>query len=311
MKLRMQILATVFVAVAGLAAAAPTVRPAVASELTLVVNGIPITSYDIARRTALLRLQHERGDLKAKARQDMIDQALERSEMSRYHVKVGDPEVDAAFEKFASGNHLSTAQLSTILDKAGVTADHFKQYIRTQIGWGRVLQKRFQVVGMVSEQDAVQRILKNGGVKPTATEYKLQQFIFVIPKDQKKQLLARRRSEANALRAEFSSCDTSRQLVLSKRLIDVTVRDLGQVLGPQLPGDWEKQVKATAAGHATPIRETDRGVEFLGICSTREVSDDRVAQLVFSTEDNGEEKVKQMRENYLAELRKKARIEQH
>jgi peptidyl-prolyl cis-trans isomerase SurA len=218
--------------------------------------------------------------------------------------------VNAAFTKFAAGNHLSVQQLSTILDRAGVTADHFKDYVRTQIGWGRVLQKRFQVVGMISEQDAVQRILKNGGVKPTAKEFTLQQFIFVIPAKDKKALLAKRKSEAEAFRTEFSNCDTSRQLVLSKGLIDVTVRDLGQIIAPQLPPDWEKQIEATTSGHTTPIRETDRGIEFIGVCSTRDVSNDRVAQLVFSAEDNGDQKVKAMRDSYLAELRKKAQIEQ-
>jgi peptidyl-prolyl cis-trans isomerase SurA len=312
MRLRTRILALAFVALAGLGlvAAGPVTGPAMASEVKLVVDGIPITSFDIARRAALLKLQHKGGNISAEARQDMIDQALERSEIHRYHVDAGDAEVNAAFAKFAAGNHLAPQQLSTILDRAGVTADHFKEYIRTQIGWARVLQKRFQVVGMISEQDAVQRIIKNGGVKPTATEYSLQQFIFVIPPKDKKALLAKRRSQAEALRTQFSSCDTSRQLVLSKGLIDVTVRDLGQIIAPQLPPDWEKQIKATPPGHATPIRETDRGVEFIGVCSTREVSDDRVAQLVFSAEDNGDQKAKEMRDNYINELRKKARIEQ-
>jgi peptidyl-prolyl cis-trans isomerase SurA len=230
--------------------------------------------------------------------------------MRRYHVVVSDSEVNNAYKKFAEGNHLSAGQLTTILNRAGVTAAHFKDYVRTQIGWGRVLQKRFRVVGMISEQEAVQRMLKDGGVKPKATEYTLQQVIFVIPSKQKRALLAKRRREAQALRSQFTDCGATRQLVLSKKLIDVTVRDLGRVLGPALPPDWAKLVKATSAGHTTKLRDTNRGVEFIAVCKTDVVSDDRVAQLVFSSEDgSAEKKAEKMRSEYIKELREKAHIE--
>lgn len=312
MRLRIRILATVLAALLGLGApiAGPVGPAAAANEVKLVVNNIPITSYDIARRAALLRLQHKTGNLRAQARQDMIDQALEKHEIQRYHVDVTDAEVNTAFDKFASSNHLSASQLSSILNRAGVTADHFKDYIRVQMGWGRVLQQRYQVSGMITEQEAVQRILKDGGVKPKTTEYTLQQIIFVIPSKQMHALLAKRRREAEALRPQISDCNATRKIVLSKGLIDVTVRDLGRVLEPTLPPDWAKLIKATSAGHTTKLRDTNRGVEFIAVCKTREVSDDRVAQLVFSAEDtSGEKKVKEMRDDYIKELRKKAHIE--
>src|SRR5690606_30126398 len=94
----------------------------------------------------------------------------------------------------------------------------------------------------------------------------------------------------------------------ARGLLDVTVRDLGRVLEPQLPPDWEKLIKETKSGQATRVRETDRGVEFIGICSTREVSDDRVAQLVFQSEQTGDKAAEKVNEEYMAELKQKARI---
>lgn len=58
------------------------------------------------------------------------------------------------------------------------------------------------------------------------------------------------------------------------------------------------------------MRETDRGVEFIGVCSTREVSDDRVAQMVFQNENSGNDAMEKEAQAYLAELRKNARISQ-
>ncbi|TJV27962.1 MAG: peptidylprolyl isomerase, partial [Mesorhizobium sp.] len=84
--------------------------------------------------------------------------------------------------------------------------------------------------------------------------------------------------------------------------------DLGRILAPQLPPDWADQIKATKVGGATPTRETDRGVEFIGICSSREVSDDKAAQMVFQSEGSSGKDADELSTKYVEELRKKARI---
>ena len=71
------------------------------------------------------------------------------------------------------------------------------------------------------------------------------------------------------------------EIDFAKGLIDVTVRDLGRVLEAELPGDWKDQIIATKAGGATPVRTTDRGAEFIAVCRSRAVSDDKVAELQF------------------------------
>lgn len=282
------------------------IRPAEASEIRYIINNLPVTSYDIQRRAAFLRLQRQSGNLAAKAEQDMIEQTLRAVEMKRLNINIPKEAVDKSFEGFASSNKLSAKQLTQILQQSGVTAGHFKEFIRVQMGWNAALGARFRAEGRMSEQDVVQRMLQNGGTKPKALEYMLQQVIFVVPAKERKSLMAKRRREADAMRQRFSGCDSTRQF--AKGLIDVTVRDLGRVLEPELPPDWEKLIKATGQGQATKIRDTDRGVEFIGICSTREVSDDRVAQMVFTNEGSMDEKAKAFSDKYTKELRDKARI---
>ena len=129
-------------------------------------------------------------------------------------------------------------------------------------------------------------MLEKGGAKPSATEYMLQQVIFVVPAGERSatwpSASARPRPCARA------STAATRTREFAKGLIDVTVRDLGRMLAPQLPPDWAEQIKATKLGGATAVRETERGVEFIGICSSREVSDDQVAQMVFQSEGGGD-----------------------
>lgn len=284
------------------------VRLANASEIKYIVNNVPITTYDIQRRASFFKLQRRAGGAK-EAADDMIDQALRASEIKRFGIKISDQQVDDAYGRFAAQNKLKPAQMDEILNQTGVTKAHFKDFIRSQMGWSQVLQAKYRSSGTLSEQDVVQRMLQKGGNKPKATEYMLQQVVFVVPAAERKSSLGKRKREAEAMRARFSGCDKTREF--AKGLIDVTVRDLGRVLAPELPADWADAIKSTQTGSATGVRETDRGVEFIGICSSKEVSDDRVAQMVFqseATKQGGE--AEEFSKKYMDELRKKAKIVQ-
>lgn len=293
-----------------------SVNPAVAAsggtEIKIIVSGNAITSGDIARRAAFLKLQRRGGNLNQIAREELTEEMLKRVEMKSRGVNISDQEVDQAYAGFATRNNMSVAQLNQLMNQAGITPQHFKNYIMVQMGWGRLISARFRSSGMISEQEAVQRMLKDGGKKPVATEYHLQQVIFVVPSAKRSPAtLAKRKQEANALRSRIQGCNTTRQQ--AKGIIDVTVRDLGRILEQQLPQEWAKQVKATKVNGSTAPQETEKGVEFLTLCSTRQVSDDRVAQLVFSMEGTEspagqEKKAEEMSKSYLKELREKATI---
>jgi peptidyl-prolyl cis-trans isomerase SurA len=293
-------------AVLALGIGAATILPVDATEIRYVVNDRPITSFDIERRAALLRLMQRKGNVNELAAEEMIDQTLRQQEMARSGVNITQAMVDESYRNFAGSNNMTVAQLDQILGQAGVGKEHFKEFIRTQIGWGRVMQSRSRSGTILSEQDVVQKMLQQGGQKPTATEYMLQQVIFVVPAAQRGQLLAKRKREAQAMRDRFNGCANTVQF--AKGLIDVTVRDMGRVLAPELPPEWKDQISNTRPGNATPIRETERGVEFIGICSAREVSDDHVARMVFQSQQAGDGSFEDAAKEYMAELRKKARI---
>ncbi|TIP73180.1 MAG: peptidylprolyl isomerase [Mesorhizobium sp.] len=278
--------------------------PAFASQIKYVVNNVPITTGDIQHRAAFLRLQRKKGN----AAEEMIEQTLRVAEARRLGIRISDAQVDAAYQRFATTNKMQLKQLDGVMAQSGVGKEHFKEFIRSQMAWNQALtaRHRSESGGALSEQDVVRRMLDNGGTKPTAMEYMLQQVIFVVPAAERSATLSKRKREADAMRARFNGCNTSREF--AKGLIDVTVRDLGRILAPQLPPDWADQIKATKVGGATPTRETDRGVEFIGICSSREVSDDKAAQMVFQSEGSIGKDADEISKKYVEELRKKARI---
>jgi peptidyl-prolyl cis-trans isomerase SurA len=278
-----------------------------ASDIKVTVNKAPITSLDVSQRTAFLKLQRRKGKLSELAVNELIDDSLKNAEARRLGIKIPDADVEKAFQGFASDNKLKPAQLTEILNQSGVTAKHFKNYIRTQMSWGQAVGARFRSTGRMTEQEAVRKMLEKGGVKPSATEYVLQQVIFVVPAAKRGQIMGARKKEANALRGRYNGCANTRQFV--QGLKDVTVRELGRVLAPELPPEWADMVKKTQAGAATGIRETEKGVEFLGICGAKEVSDDRAATVALEEQENGgKNSGDALTEKYIKELREKASI---
>jgi peptidyl-prolyl cis-trans isomerase SurA len=277
-----------------------------ASDIKITVNKVPITSLDITHRVAFLKLQRKSGNLAGTANEELIDEALKRAEIRRLGISIPDKAVNDAFANFANGNKLKPAQLEDILNKSGVTAKHFKDYIRVQMGWGQAVGSRFRATSQLTEQQAVRKMLEKGGAKPSATEYMLQQVIFVVPAAKRGQILGQRKKEAAAMRARFSGCENTRQFATG--LKDVTVRELGRFLAPELPPEWAELIKKTQAGSATAVRETEKGVEFIGVCRAKEVSDDKAAALSLQAGSGGGKGAEELDKKYLEELRGKAQI---
>ncbi len=280
------------------------------SGIAVVVNKTPITTAEVARRAAFLRLQHQKSDTKT-AREVMIDEILKRQEVARVKMSVSTDEVDKAFERFAAGNKLTTAQMGQILDRAGVGVEHFKNYIAVQMSWPRLVNARYNGGGRgkMSNQELVTRMLE-AKEKPVTTEYFLQQVIFVVPPAKRNAILGKRQKEANAARTKFPGCDQAKQFAAG--YLDVSIKDLGRVLAPEMPEDWKPLVEKAPANGTTATRVTERGVEFLAICNQKQVSDDYAAEVVFRAEDANKTKKEGENPNekkYLAELRSKAVIE--
>ncbi|WP_438749262.1 peptidylprolyl isomerase [Pararhizobium sp. O133] len=293
----------------GLAlSSAPAVSAA--SKVVAVVNGTPITSGDVAKRTAFMRLQRQNGGAAA-ARDQLVDEVLKREEILRVGASVSTADVDAAVGRFASGNKMSVAQLSQVLDRAGVGLDHFKSYVAIAMSWPRLVNGRYGSGGgggRLSNEELVRRMQENGGTKPVTTEYFLQQVIFVVPASKRNAIIGKRQAEANASRSKYPGCEQAKVFAATMR--DVSIRNLGRMMAQELPADWKPLIEKAGDGNTTATRVTERGVEYLAICKKREVSDDVAAEIVFRAEDLGKKQEGEdaNSKRYMEDLRKRAQI---
>ncbi len=285
----------------------PVVAPAfAATQIQAVVNKTAITSGDIARRQAFLKLQRRTGNLAKIAKEEMVDEILKRQEIARVGMSVSTSDVDAAFARFSASNKLSPQQMSQILNQAGVGVEHFKAFIAVQMSWPRLVNARYNARGKMSNQEVVTRLLENKQ-KPVTTEYFLKQVIFVVPESKRNAITGKRKAEAEASRSKFPGCEQAMDFARGYK--DVSIRNLGRVMAPELPAEWKPLIEK-ASGGTTGTRVTEKGVEYLAICNQRQVSDDAAAEVVFRAEDLGKEQTQDdpNSKKYLEELRSKAQI---
>ncbi|WP_412058412.1 hypothetical protein [Bartonella sp. DGB2] len=133
--------------------------PAVAqSAISIVVNGIAITNFDIQQKIAFLKLSKRTGNLASIARKELIDDTLRRSAIQRFKLDPTPQQIDEALNNFIQLNHVTAEQFTELLNQNGISIDYFKTYIATQIGWASLLRMRYRAEhGPISQQEAVQK----------------------------------------------------------------------------------------------------------------------------------------------------------
>lgn len=300
--------AAAMIATASIVATPATPALAKTVDIAVIVNNVPVTNDDIAKRKNLLRLMGDRSATDAKAREAMVDQALKQSEIALRNASVTQTAVDDAFANFARGNKMTVAQMTSILNQAGVGAEHFKFYIAVSMSWGQLVRARYGSSSLLPEDEFITQLeqAEKEGKKPETTEYLLKRIVFVVPEKERNSLLNKRKNEAEAARKKFPGCDQA--ISFAATMNDVTVIDLGRFLEPQLPAQWKGPV-TKATGDTTSVITTPVGAEFLAICERKTADDDYAARLVLSSkEDSADADFDSESDQYLQELRDKAQL---
>ncbi|GIL03018.1 MAG: molecular chaperone SurA [Alphaproteobacteria bacterium] len=246
--------------------------------IVALVNGEPVTRYDVERRKKFRQLRRL-GATEEATLAELVDDKLKLQEASRKGQRASDAQVETAFANFAKSNKSTPERIGRDLDGIGVGAAHFREFIRTQISWNRTVGAELQQETRERTQtSALFELRKTGAEKPQTTEYTLKQIVFVIPADKRGAQMKTRKAEAVAFQQRFEGCE--RAVDMAKQLRDVTVIDLGRIMLPELPPNWSEEVQKTPIDKATSPQETEKGVELLAVCNARVVSDDRAAQIV-------------------------------
>ncbi|MDD7908905.1 MULTISPECIES: SurA N-terminal domain-containing protein [Pseudovibrio] len=299
------VLATFFLALVG-AFSAPAEA---ATRIELVVNGKPITSYDLTQRSRLIVLttRSSQSVAKRRARNELIEEALKMQEAERVGVSVSDADVNSAFGDIARRVRLSPSQFTQALGQNGINSKTLKDRLRSELAWRDVVMRRFRATVRINQSDVIAALRdRSQDTENTTVEYDLQRVIFVVPESASASKRRARQSEMNKLRSRFTSC--SEGLRIAGGLKEVVVRPIGKRLENDLSPAMKKELDNISVGRLTKAQEIEQGYEMIALCDKRTLQSDAAARSEVEGELRNEEGQRLAR-RYLHELRTRAVIE--
>ncbi|MFY9699616.1 MAG: SurA N-terminal domain-containing protein [Rhodoplanes sp.] len=288
-------------------------RPAAAQGVVVMVNGDPITSYDVDQRAKFHQLVSRKASARREVIDELIDEKIKVQTGHRYKLEITDKDVDASFAEMAKRMNLSAEQLAQTLEKGGVDPGTLKARIRADIVWQQIVRGKFQSSFQFREKDilaAIENKKDDKGddvaAKTVAYDYVLRPILFILPKGASQSAIAARQREAEAMRNRIEDCEQG--LRFARALPDVLVLDPVTRNSADLPPALQEILERTGVGRLTNPETTDRGIQVFAVCDKRETKVDTPAMRktrseMFSKQFEAKSK------RYLSELRRQALIE--
>ena len=289
-------------------AAAGLPGPARAQQVAVIVNGTPITTYDIEQRTKFIALSAHKTPSRQEVIEELIDEKLKVQIGERYKLEVGDADVDNAYASMSRRMHLTAEQLTGALAHAGIDAATLKARIRADISWQQIVRGKFQSSLQVRDKDVFNKLrdANKDDKKEVGYEYVLRPILFIMQPGANEQVIDGRKREAEALRIRFENCEAG--LNFARALRDVAVRDQIVKSSADLAPELRKILDEVSVGKLTSPDVTPQGIQMFALCAKRENKLDNAASKevrdqMFAQEFQAKSK------RYLDELRKQAMIE--
>jgi peptidyl-prolyl cis-trans isomerase SurA len=252
------------------ATAAALSQPAFAQQVVVIVNGAPITSYDIEQRTKFTIMATHKTPTRQEVIEELIDEKLKVQAGQRYKLEVTDAEVETAYAAMGQRMHFTPQQLTQALAQGGVDAITLKARIRSDIAWQQIVRGKFQSALQIREKDVVDKLESSNkdDKNEVGYEYSLRPILFVVPSGSPEGVIDTRKRDAEALRTRFQNCDTG--LAFARALRDVAVREQIVKTSADLAPALRKILDDTAVGKLTSPEVTAQGVEMFALCAKKE-----------------------------------------
>ena len=278
------------------------------AQVVVIANGSPITEYDIQQRTKLEASATRKPATRQEIINDLIDDRLKIARAKVYGLEVGETEVDRAFESMATRQHVTVAQFSQVLERAGISPNTVKARIRAELTWQQLIRGKFNVSLQVGDSDIANAL--KGRNDPDAPAvgyiYTLYPVIVVVPTGSNETTIAAKRNEADNLRNRFTSCNEG--LPLARALRDVAVREPITRNTADLTPQLRDILGNMQVGRLTAPEVTAQGLQMFAVCEKKETTTEsplkhEVREQIFAKRYETESK------KYLEEIRKSAMIE--
>ena len=282
--------------------------PLRAQSVAVMVNGEPITNYDIEQRTKLNFLTTRKKASRQEVIDELIDEKVKIKEGKKYGVDPTASDIEQSYAQMGSRMRITTDQLTKSLESHGIRPDTLKDRLKAEMVWTSLVRGRFKQSLQVGEKDVASAAEAGGEEKldSEAFEYRLLPVVLIVPKGSPSAMLEARRKEAEALRSRVQTCEEANSLFISMQ--NAAVRAMVTKTSADIPPVLREVLDKTPIGHLTAPEQTRQGIEMVALCGRkpttidtpqkREIRDKMYAQ-----------KYEAKSKSYLRQVRKSAMIE--
>ena len=283
------------------------VAPLRAQSVAVMVNGEPITNYDIEQRSKLNFLTTHKQMSRQEVINELIDEKVKIKEAKRFGVDPTSSDIEQSFAAMSQRMRITADQLAKTLENQGIRPETMKARIRADMVWTSLVRGRYKESLQVGEKDVNEKAQEGGEKTETeAFEYKMQPIVLIVPRGSPPAMIESRKREADALRERVQTCEEANSYF--KSMQNAAIREPVTKTSADLPGPLRELLDKTPIGHLTTPEITKQGVEMVALCGRKPTTVDTPKKREIR-DKLYQEKYEKKSKDYLAEIRKAAMIE--
>jgi peptidyl-prolyl cis-trans isomerase SurA len=285
--------------------------PAHAQQVACMINGDPITNFDIEQRSKLIMLSTHKMPDRQQVLNELIDEKVKLREGKKFSIDPSVSDVDQSYASMSGRMRITADQLTKSLESQGIRPDTLKARIKADMVWSNLIRGRYKESLQVGEKDVEEKAKEQGDQPQTETagvEYKMQPIVLVVPRGSAQEVTETRKKEAEALRARIQSCVEANAFF--KSMQNAAIRESVTKTSADIPAPLREVLDNTPVGHLTPPEVTKQGIEMVVLCAKEPTKVDtpkkkEIRDKIFA------EKYEAKSKTYLAESRRASMIECH
>jgi peptidyl-prolyl cis-trans isomerase SurA len=282
--------------------------PLHAQTVAVMVNGEPITNYDIEQRSKLTFLTTHKPADRQQVINELIDEKVKIKEGKKFGVDPSISDIDQSYAAMSSRMRITPEQLTKSLESQGIRPDTLKARMKAEMVWTSLIRGRYKESLQVGEKEVAAAVHVNGDEKQETEsfEYRMQPIVLIVPRGSAPAAVEARHKEAEALRSRVQTCDEANAFF--KSMQNAAIREAVTKTSADIPAVLREVLDKTPIGHLTPPEVTKQGVEMVALCGRKPTTVDTPKKKEIR-EKMYAEKYQAKSQSYLQEVRKAAMIE--
>ncbi len=224
------------------------------------VNGEPITNYDIEQRSKLNFLTTHKPADRQQIISELIDEKVKIKEGKKFGVDPSASDIDQSFAAMSSRMRVTPEQLTKSLESQGIRLDTLKARMKAEMVWTSLVRGRYKESLQVGEKDVAAAVQVSGGDEKQESgsfEYKMQPIVLVVARGSAPSAIEARQKEAEALRSRVQTCAEAN--IFFKSMPNAAIREIVTKTSADLPAALREVLDKNSYRSSDPARGDEAG----------------------------------------------------